>query len=284
MKWVRGSKTAYMIAGQVQANVFPHNPEVVPYGSLFSIPQFFYEAMNSRASAVILPSLTSSSKKKKNAMYLDVKRPLVPPAYTRQTRQFRWKMLVWPLTFLVFLYTLMPHFQVRLRPGSCHETARVTYEGESISWEPCGEITGHPLECSNLTVPMNHFTAANSSDANDNKEVFSIPLIRMRANNATQNLIINPGGPGASGVGFVYAIGDELNTILDEGYHILSFDPRRVNGSRPKAECYPDEPTRRAHSMPRSGRFSDTGAMYAWNKNFARACYDNMGEHAKYSG
>lgn len=153
-----------------------------------------------------------------------------------------------------------------------------------MSWEPCGEITGHPLECSNVTVPMNHFAPANSSNASGKDEVFIIPLIRMRAKNATQNLIINPGGPGGSGVQFVYAIGDELNTILNEGYHILSFDPRGVNGSQPKAECYPDETTRRAKSRSvRSGKLSDTGEMYAWNKNLARACYDTMGEHGKYS-
>jgi hypothetical protein len=65
----------------------------------------------------------------------------------------------------------------------------------------------------------------------------------------------------------------------------LSFDPRGVNGSIPKAECYPDESTRRSNSKPiRSGTLSDTGEMYAWNKNLARACYETMGEHAKYSG
>lgn len=214
---------------------------------------------------------------------MDVKRPLVSPASSRQPRRIRWNLLAWILASLILLYTFIPHFRFRLWPIPCHKLARVRYEGESILWEPCGEITGHPLECSDLTVPMNHFAPANSSGANGKEKVFTIPLIRMRAKNATQNLIVNPGGPGGSGVLFVYAIGDELNTILDEGYHILSFDPRGVNGSKPRAECYPDEASRRAHSMPRSGKISDTGAMYAWNKNLARACYDTMGEHAEYS-
>lgn len=214
---------------------------------------------------------------------MDTKRPLVPPAHTRQQRQVRWKFLAWPLASLLLLCTLITHNHNRLRSNLCNNTAGVKYEGERIFWEPCGEITGHPLECSDLFVPIDHFAPSNSSVESEIEKVFTIPLIRMRAKNATQNLIINPGGPGGSGVQFVYAIGDELNTILDEGYHILSFDPRGVNGSRPKAECYPDEATRRAHSMPRSGRLSDTGDMYAWNKNFARACYDTMGEHAKYS-
>lgn len=214
---------------------------------------------------------------------MDEKRLLVSPAHASQQRQFRWKMFAWPLAALILLYTFISHFPFRLRPIPCHDSARVKYEGESLFWEACGEITGHPLECSDLVVPMNHFAPANSSNPKENEKVFTIPLIRMRAKNATQNLIINPGGPGGSGVQFVYAIGDELNTILDEGYHILSFDPRGVNGSKPRAECYPDEATRRSHSMPRSGKLSDTGAMYAWNKNLARACYDIMGEHAEYS-
>lgn len=139
------------------------------------------------------------------------------------------------------------------------------------------------MECSNITVPIDHFGLDSAGLRVGEEQVFTIPLIRMRAKNATQNLVVNPGGPGGSGVGFVHAIGEELNTILGEGFHILSFDPRGVNGSRPKAECYPDQATRRAHTQPRSGKLSRSGEMYAWNKNFARACYDTMGEHAKYS-
>ncbi|ROV93694.1 hypothetical protein VPNG_08850 [Cytospora leucostoma] len=65
----------------------------------------------------------------------------------------------------------------------------------------------------------------------------------MRSENATENLFINPGGPGSSGVGFLDRIGEDLNTILGGGLHILSFDPRGIHGSTPKAECYPDEET-----------------------------------------
>ncbi|POS72022.1 hypothetical protein DHEL01_v209584 [Diaporthe helianthi] len=125
-------------------------------------------------------------------------------------------------------------------------TARITYEGESVSWERCGEITGHPLECTNVTVPMNHFPR----------------------NNSSQDAINDKAGP--ERVRMVYHQGDEINAILNEGYHILSFDPRGVNGSIPRAECYPDEETKRANSrLHRGGTLADTGDMYAWNKNLA---------------
>ncbi|ROW04899.1 hypothetical protein VMCG_04901 [Cytospora schulzeri] len=70
--------------------------------------------------------------------------------------------------------------------------------------------------------------------------------------------------------------------MIGEGYHILSFDPRGINGSTPKAECYPDEETRRALSRPRTARLDDSGELYSWTKNYIQACYDTMGEHAKY--
>lgn len=105
----------------------------------------------------------------------------------------------------------------------------------------------------------------------------------MRSKNVTQNILIKPGGPGGSGVGFLYRIGEELNKIIGEGYHILSFDPRGVNGSAPKAECYPDEETRHILSRPRTKRLEDSGEIYSWTKNFVQACYDTMGVHAKYS-
>ncbi|KAL1864588.1 hypothetical protein Daus18300_007605 [Diaporthe australafricana] len=129
---------------------------------------------------------------------------------------------------------------------------------------------------------MDHFAPDNSSGTDVKDQTFIIPLMRMRGKNATQNVIINPGGPGGSGLAFIYEIGEALNTILGEGYHVLSFDPRGVNGSVPKAECYPDEALRRANARPRYAELSRSGEMYAWNKNLARACYDTMGEHAKY--
>jgi hypothetical protein len=74
-----------------------------------------------------------------------------------------------------------------------------SYDGERIKWEQCGDIKGHPLECSSIYVPIDQFDTENSGD-----KTFNIPLIRMRGKNATQNLLLNPGGPGGSGTEYVY--------------------------------------------------------------------------------
>ncbi len=154
----------------------------------------------------------------------------------------------------------------------------VSYHGELISWEPCGEITGHPLECSSIDVPMDQFNATNSAN-----KTFSLPLIRLRGKQATQNLLLNPGGPGGSGIEFVFRRGEQLNAIVGEGFHLVSFDPRAVNSSRPQASCYPDRETRRDLSAVRTSRLAeDSAEVYAWSHNFVRACADTMGEHAAY--
>ncbi|KAK2595281.1 hypothetical protein QQS21_006996 [Conoideocrella luteorostrata] len=152
------------------------------------------------------------------------------------------------------------------------------YPGEKIQWEPCGSIDDHELECSEISVPMDQFNATNSGD-----KTFEIPLIRLRGKNATENMVLNPGGPGGGGIGFVREFGKQLNVIVGENYHLLSFDPRGVNSSRPLAACYPDEETKTKFHFYRDGDLvRDSPRRYAWSTNYAKACAENMGEHGKY--
>jgi hypothetical protein len=133
-----------------------------------------------------------------------------------------------------------------MREDGCphHKTGLQTYIGEKLTWEACGDVKGRPVECSTMTVPMDQFNATNSGD-----KVFTIPLIRMRGKNATQNLLLNPGGPGGSGIEFPSRRGEQLSTIVGEELHLLSFDPRGVNKSTPSATCYPDKDARRTLSL-----------------------------------
>lgn len=78
-----------------------------------------------------------------------------------------------------------------------------------LEWNVCGQLNNHTLECKclplfqfrigltrigcRLDVPMDHLNK--SSD-----KMFSIPLIRMLATNASasgdRHILLNPGGPG----------------------------------------------------------------------------------------
>ncbi|GKZ67916.1 hypothetical protein AnigIFM50267_002471 [Aspergillus niger] len=109
----------------------------------------------------------------------------------------------------------------------------------------------------------------------------------MLAKNASatgdRHIFLNPGGPGASGVGFLRGSAYDLNKLIGEGFHLLSFDPRGVSGSIPKAVCYPSNSERAAAfaSTPWDLKFQ-AGEMYTRAENKAKACEDMMGEHGKY--
>jgi pimeloyl-ACP methyl ester carboxylesterase len=155
---------------------------------------------------------------------------------------------------------------------------RLAYPGERVTWEPCGVSGGHLIECSSVDVPMNHFDRADSGD-----KVFSLPLVRLRGHAAPpgRNILLNPGGPGVSGLEFVPRAGWFLNNIVGEGYHLVSFDPRGVNGSRPLASCFPDEETRlRLGAFRKWDPLDDSREMYAWTAGWTQSCADTMGVYA----
>ncbi|KAI1428713.1 alpha/beta-hydrolase [Xylaria sp. FL1777] len=162
---------------------------------------------------------------------------------------------------------------------SWNDLTTYSYPGENIEWEICGHLkNGRRLECSSISVPVDQFSRDRSTN-----ETFTIPLIRLRGHNATKNLLLNPGGPGGSGVWFMYRLGQQLNAIIGEDFHLVAFDPRGVNASRPLAVCYPNEETRRALGPVRDQRvLEDSAEVYAWSKNYVRACAETMGEHGKY--
>lgn len=193
-------------------------------------------------------------------------------------RNKRWHAIA--LSFAALLWiTSTSHYVSRIQHRATLPGLNLrSYPGEKIKWSPCGKINDHEVECSDINVPMDQFNATNSGD-----KTFNIPLIRLRGKNATQNMLLNPGGPGGSGFGFLYELGSELNTIVGENFHLLSFDPRGVNSSTPLASCYPDEETKtKFHYNRDDDVIRDSGKRHAWSTNYAKACAENMGEYGKY--
>lgn len=217
---------------------------------------------------------------------MDEKQPFmartVAPEYhqlAQSRRMRRPKLLLFSSILALWTFMYMPWSRIiRMHDCEHHKGGPLTYAGETITWESCGEAQGRPVECSTITVPMDQFNATNSGD-----KVFTIPLIRMRGSNATQNLLLNPGGPGGSGFAFIHRFGKQLSTIVGDGFHLLSFDPRGINSSTPQAVCYPDKEARQALSEVRDKRvIEDSAEAYAFAKNLVQACAETMGDHGLY--
>lgn len=98
----------------------------------------------------------------------------------------------------------------------------VEFANQEISWESCET----DFECASVAVPLDHL---NPSD-----EVFEIALIRKAGTDQLSPLLLNPGGPGASGFDYLRDNYDSIGTNrLRENFQLIGFDPRGVGRSAP---------------------------------------------------
>jgi pimeloyl-ACP methyl ester carboxylesterase len=100
--------------------------------------------------------------------------------------------------------------------------------GSSLTWRSCRG----GFQCARLSVPLDY--------ARPDGAHISLALIRQPARDANAregSLVINPGGPGASGVDFVAQSGDVLPAEIRDHFDIVGFDPRGVGGSAP-VDCH----------------------------------------------
>lgn len=101
----------------------------------------------------------------------------------------------------------------------------------AIAWEDCGG----GFECADFDVPYDH-------DAPDG-HVFKLPLVRRPAKNPDErigSLLVNPGGPGGSGVALVKAAWLIMPQSIGERFDLVGFDPRGQAGSTPGIDCIDD--------------------------------------------
>lgn len=59
------------------------------------------------------------------------------------------------------------------------------------------------------------------------------------ANSTAQDILLNPGGPGGSGIAALYSDLSTYLTSLGTGNNLVGFDPRGVNNSGPNLSCFP---------------------------------------------
>lgn len=93
-----------------------------------------------------------------------------------------------------------------------------------INWSDCGR----GFECGTLQVPVDY--------SKPNGATLSLALVRQPATDKAHrigSLLVNPGGPGASGVDFVRAWTAVLSRDIRARFDIVGFDPRGIGQSTP---------------------------------------------------
>ncbi|GAB3272588.1 alpha/beta hydrolase [Arthrobacter pigmenti] len=105
------------------------------------------------------------------------------------------------------------------------------FYSQSVAWEPCEE----DFACSTVEVPMDY--------ENPDGKTLKIDLTRLAATGSDPmgSILVNPGGPGASGIDAVQDNASGITTErLRESYNLVGFDPRGVKRSSP-VECLSDK-------------------------------------------
>jgi pimeloyl-ACP methyl ester carboxylesterase len=141
------------------------------------------------------------------------------------------------------------------------------FYSQEVVWEPCeGEF-----QCAKVTVPMNY------SDPDGG----TIQLAALRASSTgkkTGSLLVNPGGPGASGYDFVKdAAATHFSQPVRDAYDLVGFDPRGVKRSAP-VTCMTDAERDAARAKVYDLE-TDAGlaAALADNKAIAARCGEQTG-------
>jgi len=136
---------------------------------------------------------------------------------------------------------------------------------QAVDWGPCER----DFDCAQITAPL-------SWDDPDAGSI-NLKLIRHAATGTKiGTLLVNPGGPGGSGLGFLPYAYPEFGKPVKDAYDVMSFDPRGVGESTPIV-CLDDAGKDEFISADFDDDEAGREAMAAANAAWGQACYENTG-------
>ncbi len=117
------------------------------------------------------------------------------------------------------------------------------FYGQKLAWGGCSTFATTPddqkayadpgLQCTYLNVPLDY--------NKPNDRVIQVGLLRRPASEPAQrigSLVINPGGPGASGMSAATSLAGRIsNNELGQRFDFVGFDPRGIGSSKPQVLC-----------------------------------------------
>lgn len=150
-------------------------------------------------------------------------------------------------------------------PSEQRDLARF-YE-QRLDWVDCGRG-----ECAELTVPVDY--------ADPDGETIEISVLRVPSSSRRERIgpiVVNPGGPGGSGVDYASAADLIVGADVRRRFDIVGFDPRGVARSAP-IDCLDDATMDEYLSLAVTPDESEDEAAAGFDEEFVQGCSTNVGD------
>ncbi|MFD5181114.1 alpha/beta hydrolase [Streptomyces sp. NPDC058372] len=141
----------------------------------------------------------------------------------------------------------------------------------AIRWSDCATKAHPTLQCGTVEVPLDH------ARPDGRRITLALSRVPHTAPTSQGPLLVNPGGPGGSGLSLAGHVATALPEEVAGQYDVIGFDPRGVGRSRPALDCRPGHfAAVRPPSLPltRAGERANTDRAAA----FAAACGERHGD------
>src|ERR1700712_4217921 len=185
---------------------------------------------------------------------------------------------------MMLLWTVMAVIAVTV--ASCTQVVkgRATLAGpkvgQPVEWGPCRVAGGNGapaklpggVQCGKLAVPVDY--------RHRNGDATTLGLVRFPATrDKIGSLVVNPGGPGESGIEAAVGLIQSLPPQIRERFDLVGFDPRGVATSRPAIWCNSDADNDRLRTETQVD-YSPAGVAHIENetKEYVARCSAKMGK------
>jgi pimeloyl-ACP methyl ester carboxylesterase len=150
------------------------------------------------------------------------------------------------------------------------------YYAQRLDWRPCD----NGFQCARLAVPFDY--------GRPGWRRFSLPVIKLPASGPSRRvgaLVVNPGGPGVSGVQYALSARSQFPAALRARFDIVGFDPRGVGGSEPALRCMTGPQLDKYFATDDSpADAAQLAEVVAESKLFAAQCQQNSAALLRYVG
>ncbi|MZD05810.1 alpha/beta fold hydrolase [Streptomyces sp. SID5785] len=145
----------------------------------------------------------------------------------------------------------------------------------SVTWKKCATDAYPTLQCASLKVPLDH------DDPGGRRITLALSRVPHTAKKSQGPLLVNPGGPGGSGLTLAGFVASSLPKKVAAQYDVIGFDPRGVGKSTPALDCVPGhfDPVR-PPSVPTTQAIEKANLDRA--ASFARACGEKYADVLPY--